>query len=320
MIRLSIIIPVFNAEATLESMLKSLSGQLTQQTEVVFIDDGSTDASPSLLDAFATQWRDKCKVIHQDNAGVAAARNHGIQLAKGDYLLFLDADDKIVENAIEIILGQCQTGADIIGWDWILETNGKRRFMRQPDFFTPKDALENLLGGTMKWNLWLFCVKRDFVEASGFECLSGADMGEDMGFMLKAFACAKQVIQIHQPLYCYNASNPASISLQLNERRRVEVTRNLDSVVSFLETTPYAEICNEYLPHLKLLIKRPLLIGFSLDNYRLWHQWMSEANPYATKNKELPSRVRILQGMAVKRLWIGVWLYNCCYRFLLRFK
>lgn len=317
---LSIIIPVFNAEATLERTLNSLSGQLTPRTEVIFIDDGSTDASPSLLDAFASQWKDISRVVHQENAGVAAARNRGIQEAKGDYLVCLDADDTFPEGALARILQLAENGADIIGWDWVNDTAGKLQRFWQADYNTPEEALKNLMGGTMKWNLWLFAIKRNLVIINNLQFVPGADMGEDMAIMLKAFSCAKTIHQVHEPLYCYNAANPSSISVRFDERRRDEVARNLASAASFLQTTPYAELSETYLPHLKLYIKRPLLIGFSLDNYRLWYQWMPEANPFADKNKVLPFRVRILQMMAAKRLWTGVWLYNCCFRFILHFK
>lgn len=317
---LSIIIPVYNAEATLERSLSSLFGQLTPQTELIIVDDGSTDATPIIVERFASKAKKNCRLVHQENAGVASARNRGIEIARGDYLAFLDADDNFLPGALSQILQLMKEGADIIGWDWMNETEGRVRQMRQTDYYSPEQALKNLMGGTMKWNLWLFAVKREMIDSNYIRFLPGADMGEDMGFMLKSFSCAKQVKQVHEPLYCYNASNPSSISLQLNDKRRSEVSRNLDAAVAYLQTTSNAELCKQYLPHLKLFIKLPLLIGFSFKDYSIWYQWMQEANPYAMKNTALPFRVRILQGMAAKRLWIGVWLYNCCYRFLLRFK
>lgn len=318
--RLSLIIPVFNAEKTLPRSLASIRGQLTKDVEIVFVDDGSTDGSAGIISSFLQENDIKGQLIHQANGGVAVARNTGIDAAKGDYLVFLDADDKMEGNAIETILHLCQTGADIIGWDWSNETSEKRRSMRQADYKKPEDALKNLMGGTMKWNLWLYSVKRDLVLKNGIRFLPGADMGEDMLFMLMAFASASKVKQLHQALYRYNASNPDSISNVMSVRRRSEVSRNLEAAALFLSSSPYANLAKELTPHLQLYIKRPLLIGFSLDNYRLWHQWMTDANPYAMKNKDLPFRVRILQGMASKKIWLGVWIYNLVYQFLLRFK
>lgn len=173
----------------------------------------------------------------------------------------------------------------------------------------------------MKWNLWLYTVRRELVDTNSISFVSGADMGEDMAFILKAFSCAKTVKQIHQPLYAYNASNPASISNRMDQRRRNEVTLNLHSAEEFLLQSPYADLFKEYLPHLKLFIKLPLLIGYSKEAYETWYAWFPEANAFAMKNHSLPLRTRLLQWFASKRIWWMVRLYNgivygLMYRFL----
>ena len=317
--RLSVIMPVYNAERTLEQTLRSLFGQLDSHVDFIVVDDGSTDASPEILARFASEAGHCCRLIRQENAGAAAARNAAIDIAEGEYLVFLDADDRFETNSLEKILRLSESGADIIGWDWTDEADGKRRSMRQADFGTPEEALKNLMGGTMKWNLWLFAVKRTLVVDNGLHFIPGADMGEDMGFILKAFACAARVQQVHEFLYVYNATNPSSISAYLNDKRRKEVTENLYSATSFLFNSPSAQLAETYLPHLKLYIKLPLLIGFSKQDYQLWRQWMPEANPYAMANKALPFRTRLLQGMAARRFFVGVWCYNILYRLLTRF-
>ena len=317
--KLSIIIPVYNGERCLKTSLESIKCRKPENVELVFVNDGSTDKTVEILDNYQKDSFFCCKIIHQANQGVAAARNAALEAAGGEFLVFLDADDQLNDGAIDKVLSMTCSQADIIGWDWISQMDGKNRPMRQAPYQSPEQALKNMMGGTMKWNLWLFAIKRALVTHNNIHFVQGADMGEDMAFMLKAFSCAKEVKQFHEPIYCYNAANPASISLQLNESRRAEVSRNLESVAAFLQTSPYAETCRRYLPHLKLFIKRPLLIGFSFDNYRLWHQWLPEANFYAMKNDALPLRVRILQRMAADRLWLGVWAYNLLYRLFRRF-
>ena len=318
--QISLIIPAFNAMNTIEGTLGSILCSTSEDIELVFIDDGSTDRTPDIFQSFKERTSFQCLYLHQSNQGAAAARNTAIHAATGRYLCFLDADDRMETGALDRLLALTHSNADIIGWDYRMDAGNKQREMRQADFDSPFQAIRNLMGGTMKWNLWLFAIKRELVEANHIRFLPGSDMGEDMGFILKSFSCAKQVIQVHEPLYCYNASNPSSISIQLNNRRRSEVSRNLDSAAVFLQNTSYAELCEQYLPHLKLFIKLPLLIGFSFKNYKLWYQWMPEANPYAMKNHALPFRVRLLQGIAARKFWLCVWLFNCCYRFLLRFK
>ena len=318
--KLSLIMPVYNAAHTLARTLQSLSSQLCREVELVVVDDGSTDATPEILSRFAREYAGNCQLVRQNNAGAASARNTALEKAKGEYLTFIDADDRFMDKAVATVLRELVVGMDILGWDWISVNEGKARRFRQAAFSTPEEALKNLMGGTMKWNLWLFAVNRSLIMGNGIRFLDGADMGEDMAFMLKCFACANSVRQIHEVLYEYNASNPSSISQQLNERRRREVSLNLASAESFLIGTSYVELCRQYMPHLKLYIKLPLIIGMSIDDYKLWHKWFPESNVYACKNNDLPLRTRFLQWLASRKLWNCVKLYNILYQKVLCLK
>lgn len=93
---ISVIIPVYNAAPFLRECLKGLSG-----CEVICVDDGSTDGSGELLEQLKIEYGLKdCRIVHQANAGLSAARNRGIQEVHGDYVMFLDADDVIKHEAL----------------------------------------------------------------------------------------------------------------------------------------------------------------------------------------------------------------------------
>ena len=98
----SIIIPVYNVENYLAECVDSILGQTFQDIEILLVDDGSSDASGQMADDYAA--RDKrVKVIHKENGGQSSARNAGMQIARGKYLYFCDADDYISRDAIEIL-------------------------------------------------------------------------------------------------------------------------------------------------------------------------------------------------------------------------
>ena len=307
---ISIIIPVYNVEKTLLSSLNTIRCRRPQDIELVFVNDGSSDNTQQIIESFSEQSLFPCQIVHQQNAGVAAARNTALGMAGGEYLAFLDADDWWGDGALDKLLALTGEGADIIGWDFISIGKNGERVIRQAEYNTPEDALKNLMGGTMKWNLWLFAVKRTLLVNNHIEFLPGENIGEDMQFMLKAFSCADLVLQVHEPLYRYNAINPQSISARITDRTIKEITCNLAEAVSFLSNTGYAELCKDYLPHLKLFIKLPLLISLSKEDYKLWYRWFPEANSFATSNHALPFRVRILQGLASKRIWVFIFVYN----------
>ncbi|KAA9234409.1 MULTISPECIES: glycosyltransferase [Aerococcus] len=104
---ISIIIPIYNVEKYLIECLESVRNQTFTDFEVIMVNDGSSDASPVIADNYCQ--RDKrFKLFHQENQGQSAARNFGLSQAKGEYIFFLDSDDKIVENTLEILHRICQ--------------------------------------------------------------------------------------------------------------------------------------------------------------------------------------------------------------------
>ena len=101
--RLSIIIPIYNVEDTLQRCLESVLAQVDETMEVVLINDGSTDSSGQIAEEM-TAGRGNCRLIHQTNKGLSAARNVGIAVTTGDYLTFVDSDDFIAEGTYAALL------------------------------------------------------------------------------------------------------------------------------------------------------------------------------------------------------------------------
>ena len=102
-VKISIIIPVYNAEMYLDAVLTSVLDQSMHSYEVILVDDGSTDASSLICDRYsATDPR--FRTIHKPNGGVSSARNAGLNLAKGEYVMFLDSDDALMPDALENML------------------------------------------------------------------------------------------------------------------------------------------------------------------------------------------------------------------------
>ncbi len=102
---ISIIVPVYNVKEYLENCLKSIGNQTYERLEIIIIEDGSTDGSEDICDEFV-QTDSRSKVIHQKNAGVAAARRNGVLCANGEYICFVDADDEIDCNMMEYLEGE----------------------------------------------------------------------------------------------------------------------------------------------------------------------------------------------------------------------
>ena len=107
-VKVSVVIPVYNIEAHLRQCLDSVAGQSLSDLEIICVDDGSTDTSPAILAEYAR--RDpRFQVVWQANAGPGAARNRGMELAAGKYLIFLDSDDWFEPDFLERMTARGQT-------------------------------------------------------------------------------------------------------------------------------------------------------------------------------------------------------------------
>lgn len=100
MVKVSVVVPVYNCDKYINKCLESISGQTFKDLEIILVDDGSTDASGELCDAFAKK-DDRVKVYHKPNGGVSSARNFGLSKASGEYVMFVDSDDYILSDGIK---------------------------------------------------------------------------------------------------------------------------------------------------------------------------------------------------------------------------
>lgn len=309
----SIIIPVYNAQSTLDLCLKSLINQSYENIEYIFVNDCSTDNSLDTIKQFAEKYSSDNRIIkiisHEVNKGVASARNTGLSNATGEYIYFVDSDDTIERDAISLMAKEMdQQKLDIIGIEWFLSFNKSERYMSQNSFSTPDEALINMMYGVIRWNLWLFMVRRSLYINNNICFNAGQDMGEDMMVMFKLFINAKRVFLLKKPLYHYNQTNSMSLTNQYNESHRVQVTNNVVEIERYMLEQQREDLL-KYTSYLKLNIKLPLLISNKRSNYILWRKWFNEANGCIMSNPKLSMRIKILQKAASNGLYIYIHLY-----------
>ena len=147
---ISIIVPVFNVGKYLEKCIASIVGQTYTNLEIILIDDGSTDNSSQICDAWAER-DSRIRVIHQKNSGVAAVRNKGLQAATGEYIGFVDSDDWITDTMYQDMMdGILLTNADaaFTGFNRVLE-NGEQiiRQYKMNGLCSRDEALLSVFGG-----------------------------------------------------------------------------------------------------------------------------------------------------------------------------
>lgn len=318
----SVIVPVYNAEGTLQRTLTALRSQTYRLIEIIFVNDCSTDQSLYLLEQFAASTRAEgvivCKVIsHQRNQGVSVARNTGLEHATGELICYVDADDSIQADAIERCVVQLQqSGADIVYFHWRLSFDEFERKMQQPYCATPLDAIKAMLAGTMRWNLWLFMARRKLYEVNMIRFIPGANMGEDLLVTIKLLVNAHKISLLDRYLYSYKKDNTESLTRTYSQKHMREVEININAVADYLKTSRFRNDIGLGIDFLKLNIKLPLLVTGSRGDYMCWTEWFSASDKYVLRNKKLPMRTRLLQWFAWKRQF---WVVKLYYAVILRF-
>ena len=130
-IKISIIVPVYKVERELDRCVKSLLGQTYQNIEIILVDDGSPDCCPEMCDEFARQ-DNRVKVVHKKNGGLSDARNAGLKVASGEYILYVDSDDYIdIDSCERFMKARNNENIDIIVGNAIMEKKDGNELIKE---------------------------------------------------------------------------------------------------------------------------------------------------------------------------------------------
>ena len=217
----SAIIPVYNAERTLPRCLDSLCGQLREDVELLLIDDGSTDKTGAICRAYAER-HPQLRVFSKENGGVSSARNLGLDHARGEYVLFVDADDAVRENYFSALDEALTDRPELLLFSkrFLGAPADSRRRGRSVSCFDQESASRLLSSSLRKQELNLITTKafrRDLIEAGRLRFDERLDIGEDKVFALAFSLLATRVRRIGTPLYCLSVENPESLSRRKRE-------------------------------------------------------------------------------------------------------
>lgn len=214
--KISVIIPVYNTKKYLEKCIQSVLNQTYQNLEIICIDDGSTDGSGDILDAFAKK-DSRVKVIHKANVGVSAARNDGLRIATGAWIGFVDSDDYIAEEMYETMMRTNEgQGADIVACGYYFDNNGQcnvvenrksvpTKVVNTRDFllYIYQRDVYKAVGGY----LWSRLFQKNLIVAETGELKVAFPeeygIGEDIIFLARVLINSQKSLYIEKPLYYY---------------------------------------------------------------------------------------------------------------------
>ncbi|MBQ8806705.1 MAG: glycosyltransferase family 2 protein [Bacteroidaceae bacterium] len=308
--KVSVIIPIYKVEAFIEICVTTLMEQTLQEVEYIFVDDATPDGSIQILKEVVARYperKEQVRIVHHEgNKGLPAARNTGMELATGEYIFHCDSDDYVELTMLEEMYNSAKAlYADIVWCDWYLTFAENERYMKQPSFGTPMEALKAMLSGGMKYNVWNKLVRRTLYTDNSIEFPSGYGMGEDMTMMM-LFAHANKVAYIPKAYYHYVKTNANAFSQTYSDKHLQELRYNVQRIIDYMQEM-FGNALEKELNFFKLDVKFPFLIG---NNFKRWEEWYPEANKYILQNNSISDRSRYTQWLAFKKQYWLVWIYN----------
>ena len=229
---ISIIIPIYNAEKQLERMLRSIQTQSLTEYEVIMIDDGSTDKSASICKAMV---KEDCRFqyYYQENQGVSIARNNGLKKTAGEFIAFVDADDEIDPNYLEVLRNACQH-SDIAICDTVVESNGIeiKRFTGDYDKLSREQAINLLLSRKIiNSGPGAKLFKRSVIGTIDYPLMKTY---EDILFNLSVFNNATKVTVTSKTQYHY-IENPQSAMSGMKKAPSNDIIIASDKIIQFIK-------------------------------------------------------------------------------------
>lgn len=296
----SIIIPVYNVENYIEQCLESVVTQEFDSFEVILVDDGSTDSSGVLCDAYAEKYP-KVTVIHQENKGLAGARNTGLDKASGEWILFVDSDDWIESGMLRRLYERMsEEDADLYSYN-VYKTDEQGTVTekllftpenREISFYNEKDRFvyftEQLMQYKTGWEVWSRVFRRSIIEKNKLRFRNCAEVfAEDYLFTFQYLLFAQRVKQLCAVFYYYRQR----ANSLLHRLDKGSVLRRLYHWAEYAA----ASIKKNQMSYFK---KQFPLIYFQLINYHLQTMLVD------ISRDELKKELQVLGGNRCHRKWI----------------
>lgn len=230
--KISVIIPVYNVEKYLPACLDSLLNQTFKDFEIICVNDGSTDNSGKILLDYSlrnTPDNPRIRPVFQKNQGISAARNSGLEEAEGDYIYFMDSDDFIHPQLLEIAYAHAKKNkADLVGFDFYRETvpgeltlDGAKKYENIDGIKTiiatdPMKYFKPSAEPRIYYNVWSKLIKRSFIR--GMEFLPNVNRCEDMLFVACMLKQKPKTVLIPEKLYFYRKNDKSVTNAHFDEK------------------------------------------------------------------------------------------------------
>ncbi|MBQ4626944.1 MAG: glycosyltransferase family 2 protein [Clostridia bacterium] len=244
--KISVIVPAYNCENLICETLDCLLNQTLKDIQIIIVNDGSTDGTAAVIDRYAKK-DSRILSVYQENAGVSAARNNGIDRAEGEYLLFLDSDDLLSTNALERLTEKLdKTGADLAICRVQRFGYGGEEFNPIVDAFTKEEFLD-CYDKRLLWNFLVSnkCYRTDWLRKNAIR-FPPLRYSEDGVFFMSAVYKSPKITGVYDAVFKYRRRSPEegfSVTQSINLNLVRDFNTSLETVYSLAEKSFESEAC-----------------------------------------------------------------------------
>ncbi len=299
--KVSVIVPVYNGCEYIGATLDAIINQDFDDFEVIVIDDGSTDDSLEIIKEKLSTSTISYEIIHQDNAGVSCARNRGLEVAHGDYLVFVDADDYITKNH----LSELYNGKTDFSLIQFVKKEGDN--LSNPHYFSEsliscEDFIRMELNMQIPFHFCQLMYKTSIVRENNIKFTQSVVYGEDTEFALKTFIFGESIAISNEITYYYVQHDESAI--RTSEFKRFEVVNVFENLAEYYKNHGKNELAD-------LIIKSriPKAI-FGNMNYFLYHNYDFDEVVEKMRQMDLFDKLSKFEGDSKFKIKIKLFLLN----------
>ena len=297
--------------------MRSLLEQSYSNIEYIFINDCSSDDSEiklrRIIEGFPER-RNKIKVItNEQNLGAATTRNIGLDMARGEYVMFADSDDWISLDYVESMVHKIESGGDdIVYCDYFESYNNHDNRISQAYGQDNIECIRAMLGRGMHGSTCNKIYRRSFLLASKQRFVDGADLFEDVSWNIRLFACTIKISYIPKAFYHYVQYNSNSIikSMASSEKKRDRAMQRIENVrvaCDYLTILGFEEKLGKEMKEWKLMAKNDLIDEEDNSSLHSWIKTFPEADAAIIKCNKITWNYKFLLLLLHYKLF---WIYN----------
>lgn len=288
--KVSVIVPVYNSENTIKKTINSILNQTYKDIEIVIVNDGSIDKTDSIINNMM-QYTSKIVYYKQENAGVSAARNKGIELATGIYISFLDSDDTFEPTFIEKMIKaiqKCEAEISYCGYKVVTHLETKKR----KSSFGSNNTLKNYILEKIIPNTCCWLISKDYIIDNKLRFLEGVSWGEDFEFFSNILARGGKVTSVPEYLTNYYVGTHVS---NLSDYSIDKIDKDYDSIMRLINTEEVTNVAGT--KKALLNYRLPALIVYNLHSAIKLGISREIISDYYTKYKKIIAGFSYINGL-----------------------